>query len=279
MRNFLKIEERIELMSCHKKERDKRVCDRIKAVLMRDDGYSFSEIGKELLLDDETARRHLEDYLSERKLKPKNGGSESKLNTNETAELIAHLGEVTYLYVKDICAYVKRRYGKKYSISGMTKWLHQNNFCYKKAQGIPAKAEAKTQKKFITFYEKLKVEAEAKGEPIYFADSVHPEHQTKLSYGWIPKGVRKEIATTGRQKRLNFMGGICLNGHRIVYEQAEKNVNANSIASFLVTLRKLHPDKCFIHLIWDRAGYHRDKNLQEFAKNLATRSFNPRRAT
>ena len=34
----LKEEERSELRSRHKNERDKRVCDRIKAVLMYDDG-------------------------------------------------------------------------------------------------------------------------------------------------------------------------------------------------------------------------------------------------
>ena len=32
-------------------------------------------------------------------------------------------------------------------------------------------------------------------------------------YGWILKGVRKEIATTAQQKRLNIIGGICLTGH------------------------------------------------------------------
>lgn len=41
------------------KERDKRLCDRIKAVLAYDDGYSYAEISRILLLDDETIRRHI----------------------------------------------------------------------------------------------------------------------------------------------------------------------------------------------------------------------------
>ena len=81
------------------------------------------------------------------------------------------------------------------------------------------------------------------------------------------KGERKEIATTGRQYRLNFIGGICLNGHRFIYKQAEK-VDADSIALFLSDLRKLNPGKQVIHLIWDRAGYHQDKEVKKFAKNL-----------
>jgi transposase len=259
--------ERKNLVQRHRQERDRRICDRIKAVLAYDDGYSYSEIAKILLLDDETIRRHIDDYQRENKLSTNNGGSDGKLTSPEACELIIHLSEITYLYVKDICQYVRQKYKKRYSISGMTKWLHVNGFCYKKPHAVPAKADKNQQQKFINFYKRLKARAGTE-EPIYFADSVHPQHQTQLAYGWILKGERKEIATTGRQYRLNFIGGICLDGHRLVYEQADK-VDANSIAAFLCKLRKLNPGKHNIHLIWDRAGYHRDGGIQAFAKSLA----------
>jgi hypothetical protein len=53
MERRLTTQERLDLKIRHKKERDKRICDRIKAVLAYDDGYSYSEIAKILLLDDE----------------------------------------------------------------------------------------------------------------------------------------------------------------------------------------------------------------------------------
>jgi len=267
MEKLLTSKERSDLIQRHRKERDGRVRDRIKAVLAYDDGYSYSEIAKILLLDDETIRRHIEDYQTKNKLNPESGGSESKLTDPEALQLIEHLSEVTYLYVKDICQYVKQRYKKKYTISGMTKWLRANEFCYKKPHAVPAKADKEQQKKFIAFYKKLKAKA-GKKEPIYFADSVHPQHQTQLVYGWIPKGERKEIATTGRQYRLNFIGGICLNGHRFIHQQVDK-VDAGSIALFLSELRRLNPGKYFIHVILDNAGYHRDEEVQAFAKGLA----------
>ena len=267
MEKKLSLSERTSLIKRHRKERDKRVCDRIKAVLAFDDGYSYTEIAKILLLDDETVRRHIIDYFDKNKLTPENGGSESHLSKSESLKLKAHLEEVTYLCVKDVCAYVKHTFDKRYSISGMTKWLHANDFRYKKPHAVPAKADKEKQKKFIAFYKKLKARA-GKKAPIYFADSVHPQHQTQLTYGWILKGKRKEMPTTGRQKRLSFIGGICLDGHRFVYQQADK-VDADSIALFLVELRKRHPEKCIIHLIWDNAGYHTDKSIQAFAKGLA----------
>jgi len=267
MERTLSSQERLNLLKRHRKERDKRVCDRIKAVLAYDDGYSYSEIAKILLLDDETIRRHITDYFEKNKLAPENGGSESYLCESESVKLTEHIRSKTYLYVKDICVYVKNTFNKIYSISGMTKWLHANDFCYKKPHAVPAKADKEAQSEFIKSYKKLKVKA-GKDEPIYFVDSVHPQHQTHLAYGWILKGERKEMPTTGRQKRLNFMGGICLNGHRIEYQEAAK-IDADSIALFLSKIRKANPGKCKIHVIWDNAGYHRAEEIQVFAKNLA----------
>ena len=263
---MLTLKERERLIERHRKERDKRICDRIKAVLAYDDGYSYSEIARILLLDDETIRRHIDDYLNEKKLTSASGGSDSKLNDKESYGLLQHLREITYLYVKDICHYVFEVYGKKYSVSGMTKWLHANNFCYKKAHGVPAKADRKKQKNFIRCYNRLKQKT-PKNEPIYFADSVHPQHQTQLTYGWIPKGERKEVATTGYQKRLNFIGGISLNGHRFTYHQAD-TVNAESICDFLWKLRKANPGRFYVHVIWDNAQPHKDDEVRAFAKEL-----------
>lgn len=257
---------REELISRHRKERDKRTCDRIKAVLAYDDGYSYSEIARILLLDDETIRRHIDDYLNDKKLSTTNGGSDSKLTDREARELTEHLQEITYLYVKDICQYVWQRFAKKFSISGMTKWLHAYDFCYKKPHAVPAKADKIQQEKFIQRYTRLKKKAGSK-EPIYFTDSVHPQHQTQLTYGWILKGERKEIPTTACQKRLNFIGGICLGGHRFTYRQVD-TVNASTICDFLWKLRQANPGKFKVHVIWDNARYHRNAEVTEFAKNL-----------
>ncbi|NKC15003.1 MAG: hypothetical protein GKR94_35030 [Gammaproteobacteria bacterium] len=60
---------------------------------------------------------------------------------------------MTYPYVEDICTYVKLNFGKLYSVSGMTKWLHRNNVCHKKPHAVPAKANAQAQKAFVKEYD------------------------------------------------------------------------------------------------------------------------------
>ena len=258
-------EERSNLIIAHKKERDKRVCDRIKAVLAYDDGYSYSEISRLLLLDDETIRRHIDAYFSSHKLKPENGGSSSYLTTSETSLLKTHLYEKTYLYVRDICEYVRQTFNKSYSISGMTKWLIGNGFRYKKPHGVPAKADAEKQQLFIEYYQSLKSHL-PDDEVIYFADSTHPQHQTRLSYGWIAKGVRKAEKMTACQKRVNLIGAINLDGHHIEYQKVDW-VNGENLKKFLNQLMLSNPNAKKIHLFLDNAGYNKSKEIQDFVKN------------
>lgn len=248
----------------HKSERDKRVCDRIKAVLLYDKGYSYTEIAEILLLDDETIRRHIKEYGESEKLMTHNGGSDTHLNEEQTLKLIAHLQEKMYLYVKDICVYVKKEFKKRYSISGMTQWLKANKFCYKKPHAVPAKADKEAQANFINRYKRLAKKDPIK-EPVLFLDSVHPHHQTQLSYGWILRGERYAVKTTGRQYRLNIMGSISLHDHHVEYLEADK-ITAEEIKQFLLQLSRAYPNAKKIHIIWDNAGYHRSRDIQAFAK-------------
>ncbi len=54
----------------HRKCRDRRVCDRIRCVLLSAEGWSSSMIAKSQLIDETTVRRHLHDWLNDEKLNP-----------------------------------------------------------------------------------------------------------------------------------------------------------------------------------------------------------------
>jgi transposase len=256
--------EREYLQKQHRKERDGRTRDRIKAVLAYDDGYSYSEIARILLLDDETIRRHIEDFFKRNKLNPEQGGSEGYLCQADAKLLISHLNERTYLYVKEICAYVENVFKKTYSISGMTKWLRANGFRYKKPHGVPAKSDASKQAEFIEQYEALK-KTLPPDEAIFFMDSTHPAHQTRLAYGWIQKGLRKAEKMTACQKRVNVIGALNLQTLHVAYRQVDW-VNASSIQDFLVQLMLDNPKAKKIHIILDNAGYHRSKEILALLK-------------
>jgi transposase len=55
---FLRDAERAQLRAQHKRERDKRICDRIKAVLLYDKGWSIGAIAEALLLSQDAIQLH-----------------------------------------------------------------------------------------------------------------------------------------------------------------------------------------------------------------------------
>ena len=78
---FLSDSERAQLRAQHKRERDGRVRDRIKAVLLYDKGWSIIAIAEALLLSDDAVREHITEYKKHQKLKPESGGSIEKMST------------------------------------------------------------------------------------------------------------------------------------------------------------------------------------------------------
>lgn len=264
-RLFLTKEEKGLLELGHQNCIDRKEGDRIKAILLRSEGWTVPKISQALRIHQSTIIRHIQDYQSG-KLKNESGGSSGQLTEAQTEELVAHLEAHTYHHNHEIILYVKERYGVSYTVPGMHKWLHRNGFSYKKPKGRPHKADAELQKQFIAEYEKLKEEA-GDDEPILFMDAVHPTQATKLSYGWIKTGETKHVDTTASRTRLNIVGAIQLGHIAETITSQYETVNAESMIDFMGKVRSQYGSKP-VHIILDRSGYHRASLLAEKAEKL-----------
>ncbi len=60
MATFLSAAQVYDLRVRHRKSREKLVCDKTKAILLPDKGYSYDHIAEVLLLDNSTIRRWIE---------------------------------------------------------------------------------------------------------------------------------------------------------------------------------------------------------------------------
>ena len=98
--HFLSDQERTNLRVRHKQERDKRIADRIKAVLLYDGGWSSRQIAEALLISDQAVRDHIEDYKASKKLTLESGGSKEKFSSTQSQQLETHLREHIYLYTQ-----------------------------------------------------------------------------------------------------------------------------------------------------------------------------------
>src|SRR5277367_563951 len=243
--HFLNDQERTQLKIQHKQERDGRVRDRIKAVLLYDKGWSPQQIAEALFISDQAVRNHIDDYKTSSKLNPESGGSNEKLSQKQSDQLVVHLREHTYLYVKDIIAYVQATFGIIYTVPGMRTWLQRHEFSYKKPAVVPGKANKEQQQEWLAAYEKLR-QGLSGDETICFIDGVHPTHNVQPAYGWIQKGVRKEIpANTGRS-RLNLSGVIDVVSHNVVIQE-DQTLNAESTIRFFQKIEESYP--CILKMI------------------------------
>lgn len=263
MKIELTAKQKIALEELQRQSRDHHVRDRIRCVLLSSEGWSPPMIAQSQRIHETTVRRHLHDWLNDEKLKPENGGSDSHLSEAQTAELITHLTDNLLPTTHAIIELVNEWWGIRYTVPGMNKWLHRNDFSYKKPTGVPHKYSAEAQQAFVDTYNQLK--SEASDEPILFIDGVHPTQGTKLAYGWIPKGRKTIVETTGSRTRLNIMGALNLNdiGSTVVREY--DTINSLNIGKFFIAIRETYPITQKVHIILDGAGYHRSELVQEWA--------------
>ena len=120
VQNFLTPSQRSSLNSAHRIERDRKIGDRMKVVLLADQGESLTKIAKFLFIDEQTARRHLQDYFDNDKLGGSSGGSQGKLNPEQAARLSAILAVCNVTSAQAVVQKVKGLFGVEFSLSGMT---------------------------------------------------------------------------------------------------------------------------------------------------------------
>lgn len=266
MNGFLSDQQRVELQKSHRKAkqmRDAHKADRIKAILMLDDGYTFEQVAKALLLDDETIRRYVERYEQNgvHGLDNAYQGGRSYLSAEQKASLKEHLQRTIYRRAKDIVDYVNRQFRVTYTSKGIVPLLHELGFTYKKPKRVPGKADAKRQEAFVGEYRKLK---EHKGihDPIYFMDAVHPHHNIEPVYGWIEKGITKEVPSNTGRERLNINGALNSETHEIIFRE-DDTINAQSTLALFEQIERAHPLADRIHIIADNAKYYRAQLVKD----------------
>lgn len=246
------------LKIAHKQTREKRFADRIKAVLMVHNGFTYEQIQTALLLDEVTVRRYCKQFQEkgvEGLLECQYHGGKSRLSVLQQNMLEAYLVSNTLTTAQQIRSYIQTTYGKTYTLIGVTKLLHRMCFTYKKPKVIPGKVSKEQQEQFLALYHNLKNNMGTK-DHLYFSDATHPTHNTKPSYGWIKKGKRNDVyikSNTGRS-RLNILGALDIKDKTAVVIE-EKTIDASAIIALLEAVKKKQKYGK-VYLVVDNARYH-----------------------
>ena len=267
MQEFLSQEEVKKLHKVHRTCKNKKQADRIKTILCLNDGYDYSEIASILMLDDATLRNYYRYYITEgleALLTDDYKGGSSFLSMEQLQSLEKHLEEHTYCCAREIQKYIEDTYGIKYSGEGVQALLHRMGFVYKKPKRIPGKADKEKQEAFIKEYQALK-SAKNPEDKIYFLDGCHPHHNSIPAYGWIKKGVEKQLRSNTGRDRININGAYNVEDRKVIVREDE-SINAESTLLLIqqIILSQLTGN---IYLIADNAKYYRAKRVREFLDN------------
>ena len=256
-----------ELENQHRKLRDKRQADRVKAVIALSKGWSAATIAEILLLDEKTSRNYFDRYQHgglAALLEEGYAGADPKLTEQQLKSLDAYLEAHILPDAKAVIAHIYQQYRVRYSLSGVTELLHRLDFSYKKPTHVPGKQDPIRQQAFLGAYEHLKA-TKGKEDPIYFADATHPQHNSIPFYGWIKKGKDKELKANCGRQRLNINGAINLETLESTVRFYE-TINAQSALDLFSKLEAKHPAAKTIYVIVDNARYYRSRLLRQALK-------------
>ena len=138
-----------------------------------------------------------------------------------------------------------------YSHSGCIKLLARLGFEYRKPKALPRVSDVEKQAAFIAFYENLLNNLPA-DEAVYFSDAVHPDYQSKPSYGWARKGSNPAIQTTFGRGRVRIHGALNLETFDAPFVEPT-TVDGVSSVQLLAKIEARSPDKLIIHVILHEA--------------------------
>jgi len=261
---FLTSKDIAELKQDHRAEEKRRYADRIKSVLLLDEGMKASEVARILLLDEKSVRRYRELYEEgglEGLCIDEIVGKRSRLSLEQEDQLIKELKSKIYLSTAGIIKYVQLNFCIEYSVSGMAKLLERLGFSYKKPKVVPGKANKELQEQFLQMLGEIAAEDEQ--NPLFYLDGVHPQHNSHPAYGWFVRGEETQLKTNTGRERVNITGALNARTHEIVIQEDER-FNADTTINFFKRLEAKNPVATVIRVVLDNAGYYKGQKIREY---------------
>jgi transposase len=262
----LSSEEKAELKRLHRTLKDRKSSDRIKAILMLDDGYSGQEIATILLLDENTITAWKTGYLARKNttnwLFHSCKGYAGKLSECELKAVAQYVEENLISDSKQVQHFILETFEKLYSVNGVIELLNRLGFRYKQTTLVPAKHNPELQKEFKTAYDEFSQNLK-EDEALFFLDAVHPQHNTSCTHAWIKVGQQKQIKSNSGRKRLNIIGAYNPFTQDIVFDEHD-TINSESVIGFFHKIEISHPNKSSIFVVADQAPYFKHKAVKKY---------------
>jgi transposase len=265
----LEPEVRQEIERRRRKTHDKRIAQRLSAVLWVADGRAQHEVADLLGVTERQVRKWLRTYRTgglDALCTLHHRGDPGKLRPAQVERLKAEIATGRFLTAQQICDWIDETFHVHYTPRGVRDLLHRIGVSYHKATGFFWKANPVKQEEFIHTYEQQKKEAGGPKIRRYFVDACHPVWGVEMLYCcWLLVGQRLLVGVGGGRKRLNILGAYCPDDHEYLdLRLTRDNINGQQFVNLLRLLRAHHAEAEKFILYLDNAKYYHAAVVKEY---------------
>ena len=212
---------------------DRRVADRLCALLWVADGRTQQEAADLLGVTARQVRKWLSLYRQgglDALCSLRFQGDPGSLSHAQVERLKAEVSTSRFLAARQVADWVAETFRVAYTDRGMRNLLHRIGVSYHKATGFLWKADPDKQEEFVRKYERQKQEAVGRKARRYFVGGCHPVWGVEmLYYCWLLVGQRFLVGVGGGRKRLNILGAYCPDDQEYLDRRyTDRNLNAQS---------------------------------------------------
>src|SRR5215471_5408951 len=251
---------------------DKRIYERLSAVLWVADGKTRCEVADLL----GCSVRQVAEWL---RLFRNSGldalynlhhrGDPGNLSAGQVERLKQEISTGRFRNSDQVRLWVEEVSGVRYTPSGIKDLLRRVGASYHKVTGFLWKADPDKQQEFVTHYERQRAAAQRPGARRtrrYFVDACHPLWGLELVYAcWLLVGQRLLAGMGSGRRRLNILGAYCPDDQEYLdLRLTRDNINGEQFVNLLRLLRATHPEVKEFILYLDNAKYYDKAVVKEW---------------
>src|SRR4051812_16227040 len=261
-------QQRKEISERRRQAPDRRIYQRLSAVLWSDDGRSREEIADLLGVSTRQVGQWFRIFRNkglDQLCTLHYQGDPGRLGPTQVERIRQEIEKGVFRNAEQIRTWIEATFGVTYSPSGVKDLLRRIGASFHKVSGFFWKADVEEQKKFVRGHRRHKREA-GPSTRRYFVDACHPVWGVGLLYScWLLTGQRPCVGVGNGRKRLNILGAYRPDDHDYVdLRLTRENVTGEQFVKLLEALRAKHPGTEKFILYLDNARYYSKPCVKEW---------------
>jgi transposase len=262
--------QRNEISDRRRQAQDRRIYQRLSAVLWSDDGRTREEIAGLVGVSTRQVGQWFRIFRNkglEELCTLHYQGDPGRLGPAQVKRIRQEIETGVFHNADQVRTWIEATFGVSYSSSGVKDLLRRIGASFHKVSGFFWKADVKKQKRFVRKYRRHKREA-GPGTRRYFVDACHPVWGVDLLYScWLLTGQRFYVGVGNGRKRLNILGAYSPDDHDYVdLRLTRENITGEQFVKLLEALLARHPDTEKFLLYLDNARYYSKPCVKEWLK-------------